>query len=143
MPGGTHSARLGQREGMTPERRRGRIRSVLITYTFAGLPVTDYEAAYEWYVRLIGRPADMFPHATEAVWRLTANSAIYVVQDPERAGRGLLTVALNDLDTHATQLRETGLAFTEVSRDEPRRLVVIDPDGNTLAFFQDPAQRGA
>ena len=33
-----------------------------ITHTFAGLPVADYTAAYDWYVRLLGREADMFPH---------------------------------------------------------------------------------
>ena len=116
----------------------------MITYTFAGLPVADYHAAYDWYVRLLGRAADMFPHDTEAVWRLTPTGAIYVVQDPERAGSGLLTVALDDLDAHEEQLREAGLAFEEqVAGHAPRRLVVRDADGNTLAFFQDPARAGA
>lgn len=104
-----------------------------ITYTFAGLPVTDYEAAYEWYARLLGRPADMFPHPTEAVWRLTASSAVYVVQDPARAGKGLLTVALDDLDAFDE-------SATVDDAEAPRRLVVTDPDGNTLTFFEDPGE---
>ena len=113
----------------------------MITYTFVGLPVTDYRAAYDWYVRLLGRAADMFPHDTEAVWRLTPNSAIYVVQDPDRAGRGLVTAALGDLDAFEERLHETGLAVQEqVSGHSPRRLVVRDADGNTLAFFADPAR---
>jgi hypothetical protein len=113
----------------------------MITYTFAGLPVADYGAAYEWYTQLFGRAADMFPHETEAVWRVTPNGAIYVVQDLERSGNGLLTVALYDLDAHQQRLREVGLAFTEVAAgDAPRRLVVEDLDGNALTFFQDPAQ---
>ncbi|HXY16910.1 MAG TPA: hypothetical protein VEH79_01920 [Gaiellaceae bacterium] len=117
---------------------------MVITYTFAGLPVAEYGAAYEWYVRLLGRAADMFPHDTEAVWRLTPNGAIYVVQDPERAGSGLLTMALDNLDGYERRLREAGLAYAELAAgDAPRRLVVTDPDGNTLTFFQDPAQPGA
>ena len=48
----------------------------MITYTFAGLPVAEYANAYDWYARVLGREADMFPHATEAVWRLTPTSAI-------------------------------------------------------------------
>jgi glyoxylase I family protein len=117
---------------------------VVITYTFAGLPVADYQAAYDWYARLLGRAADSFPHDTEAVWRLTANCAIYVVEDAERAGNGLLTVALDDLDAHERRLREMGLAVAELAAgDSPRRLVVRDLDGNTLSFFQDPAQTGA
>jgi catechol 2,3-dioxygenase-like lactoylglutathione lyase family enzyme len=116
----------------------------VITYTFAGLPVADYEAAYEWYLRLLGRDADVFPHDTEAVWRLTPNGAIYVVQDSERAGSGLLTVALDDLTGHERHLRETGVAFVEVTAgDAPRRLRVTDPDGNTLTFFADSASSEA
>jgi catechol 2,3-dioxygenase-like lactoylglutathione lyase family enzyme len=113
---------------------------MVITYTFAGLPVSDYAAAYDWYVRLLGRAADMFPNDKEAVWRLTLNSAIYVVQDPERAGCALITVALHDLDACERRLREAGLAFAEPRAERPRRLVVKDIDGNTLSFFQDPEQ---
>jgi len=112
---------------------------VLVTHTFTGLPVTDYAAAYEWYARLFGRAADMFPHSTEAVWRLTANGALYVVHDPTRAGHGLFTAAVDDLDEHESRLLEAGLDVAELDTGEaPRRLVVTDPDGNTLTFFQDP-----
>jgi glyoxylase I family protein len=113
----------------------------VITYTFAGLPVAEYVVAYDWYVRLFGREADMFPHDTEAVWRLTSNSAVYVVQDPERAGSGLLTVALDDLDAYESRLREAGVPFaTPEGEHAPRRVVVLDVDGNRLSFFQDPAR---
>jgi hypothetical protein len=116
---------------------------VLITYTFAGLPVAEYAAAYEWYRQLFGRAADVFPHDTEAVWRLTPSGAVYVVQDPARAGSGLLTVALADLDAHEQRMRKVGLAFAELATgDAPRRIVVTDLDGNALTFFQDPAHPG-
>jgi hypothetical protein len=108
----------------------------MITYTFAGLPAADYDAAYEWYVQLLGRPADMFPHASEAAWRLTPNSAIYVVEDPARAGHALVTLAVDDLAAHERRLREAAITFAEQSgSDAPRRIVVTDPDGNTLTFF--------
>jgi catechol 2,3-dioxygenase-like lactoylglutathione lyase family enzyme len=117
---------------------------VAVTYTFAGLPVADYAVSYDWYVRLLGRRADMFPHEKEAVWRMTPNSSIYLVEDAERAGSGLITLALDDLDAHERRLGERGVAYTErASADAPRRLVVRDMDGNTLAFFQDPALSGA
>jgi hypothetical protein len=113
---------------------------VAITHTFAGLPVADYTAAHDWYMRLLGREADMFPHDRECVWRLTPTSSIYVAQDPERAGNALLTVALDDLDAHERWLREAGLKFgEEADGSAPRRLVVTDIDGNRLAFFQDPS----
>ncbi len=113
----------------------------MITYTFAGLPAVEYVAAYDWYVRLLGREADMLPHDTEAVWRLTPNSAIYVVQDRGRAGNGLVTVAVDDLDTYERRLRDAEVAFDSLdSESAPRRLIVRDVDGNTLTFFEDPAQ---
>lgn len=114
-----------------------------ISHTFAGLAVANYTAAYDWYVRLLGRPADMFPHDREAVWRLSSNGSIYVVEDPERAGSGLVTLALDDLDAHETRLRDSGLTFAEQADGAaPRRLMVRDLDGNTLTFFQDPARSG-
>ena len=114
-----------------------------VTHTFAGLPVAEYTIAYEWYVRLLGRRADMFPHDSECVWQLTPTSSIYVVQDPERAGSGLVTLALDDLDAHERRLSETGVAFSdEATGSAPRRLIVSDLDGNRIAFFQDPSPAG-
>jgi catechol 2,3-dioxygenase-like lactoylglutathione lyase family enzyme len=113
-------------------------------HVFAGLPVADYAAAYDWYVLLLGRPADMCPHDSEAVWQLAPGGSIYVVEDAERAGSGLLTVALDDLEAQEARLRAVGVAATEQSHGPaPRRLVVKDVDGNTLTFFQDPAGSGA
>jgi catechol 2,3-dioxygenase-like lactoylglutathione lyase family enzyme len=102
--------------------------------------VADYAPAFAWYARLFGRQPDMSPHATEAVWRLTSTCSIYVVQDQKRAGRGLITLAVDDLDAHEGHLREAGIAFeTQADGNAPRRLVVNDGDGNTLTFFEDPA----
>jgi catechol 2,3-dioxygenase-like lactoylglutathione lyase family enzyme len=116
---------------------------VAVTHTFAGLAVADYTAAYHWYVSLLGRPADMFPHDREAVWRLTPDGSIYLVEDPERAGTGIVTLALDDLDAHERRLRDGGLTFAEQGHGAaPRRLVVRDLDGNTLTFFQDPGRSG-
>jgi glyoxylase I family protein len=130
--------------GFTSLRDGRQNRCVVTAYMFAGLPVADYQVAYAWYVRLLGRAADTFPHDTEAVWRLTPTGAIYVVQDSERAGSGLLTVAVDDLDAHERRLREAGLAFAErATGHAPRRLVVKDVDGNTLTFFQDPGPPNA
>jgi len=116
---------------------------LVVTYSFAGLPVADFAAAYAWYVRLLGRPADMFPHEHEAVWRLTSGGAVYVVDDCERAGNGLLTLAIDDLDAYADRLRTNGFALTEEPEGSaPRRLTITDDEGNRITFFQDPALSG-
>ena len=115
-----------------------------VSFTFVGLAVADYAAAYEWYVRLLGRGADMFPHEKESVWRLTPTSSMYLVEDRERAGHALMTLALDDLDAYERRLRDGGFSFSEETHGSaPRRLVVRDNDGNTLTFFQNPAPPGA
>jgi hypothetical protein len=85
----------------------------------------------------------MFPHEREAVWQLTPTSSIFVVQDSERAGGGLVTLALDDLDAHERRVTADGLALTEQSGGaSPRRLVIKNADGNSLTFFDDPSQSG-
>jgi catechol 2,3-dioxygenase-like lactoylglutathione lyase family enzyme len=129
---------------MTPEGGPRQNPRMVVSFTFVGLAVVDYPTAYEWYARLFGRGADMFPHEKESVWRLTPTSSIYVVEDRERAGKALVTLALDDLDAYEQRLRDGGFAFSEETNGSaPRRLVVRDVDGNTLTFFQDPAPPGA
>ena len=109
-------------------------------HLFAGLRVRDYEAARGWYDRVLGEPT-FLPHATEAVWTVAEDRSVYVVEDAERAGGGLVTLALDDLDVHEKRLRDSGLIFTEQTHGAaPRRLVVRDVDGNTLTFFENPAR---
>ena len=89
----------------------------------------DFAAARPWYERLFGRPPDMLPMAHEAVWHLSQGGLIYVVEDPPRAGQGLLTLAVADLGECLAGLAARGLV-TEPSQDRAR--VVRDPDGNLI-----------
>lgn len=54
---------------------------------FAGLPVHEFSGSYEWYMRLFGRPADVVAHEHEVMWRVTDSGWLYIVEDPECAGR--------------------------------------------------------
>jgi glyoxylase I family protein len=110
-----------------------------MTHVFAGLAVSDYESARGWYERLLGRPADMFPKADEAVWQLCCTGLIYIVADRSRAGGGLVTVAVDDLEEHLAELAERGIpTHIDPVHRGPRKVVVRDPDGNTISFFEDP-----
>ncbi len=107
---------------------------------FAGVAVSDYEAARGWYERLFGRPPDRLPKSDEAVWQLTDSSLVYVVADRARAGAGLLTVAVEQLDDHLGALAEHGIpSQTETLANGVRKATVRDPDGNTISFFEAPA----
>jgi predicted enzyme related to lactoylglutathione lyase len=77
----------------------------------------------------------MLPNESEAVWRLADSVSVYVVEDKERAGRGLLTIAVDDLDRAVTKLHERGTRATMDEAHVPRRAIVRDGDGNTITFF--------
>jgi hypothetical protein len=92
--------------------------TVKVTHTFGGVAVGDFAAAYDWYVHLFGRVADMSPHDREAVWRLTPTASVYVVQDGEHAGHALLTLAVDDsMPTRDTS--ETPSSHTRAFRRRP------------------------
>jgi catechol 2,3-dioxygenase-like lactoylglutathione lyase family enzyme len=112
-----------------------------ITEVFAGIAVADYHAARDWYERLLGRPADMLPHESEAAWRLTEHGWVYVVADPPRAGTALLTLLVDDLDAQVAGLAERGLATDpiETLSNGVRKAAIADPDGNRITFGQPPA----
>ncbi|HET9847495.1 MAG TPA: VOC family protein [Candidatus Dormibacteraeota bacterium] len=120
-------------------RSRGTL-SESIVHVFGGLAVADLAPALSWYERLLGRPPDMRPHAQEATWQLTATASIYVVLDPARAGRGLLTVIINDLDGFLTGPVGRGLMSDnrQGTAAEIRRAVFTDLDGNRLTFAELP-----
>jgi hypothetical protein len=112
-----------------------------VTYVFAGIPVTDRDAAAGWYGRLIGRPPDLIPNDSEAAWRMTDTGWIYIVADPDRAGSALHTLLVDDLDTFLAGLAERDIATTPVAiiGDGVRSTHVTDPDGNRLQIGQPPA----
>jgi catechol 2,3-dioxygenase-like lactoylglutathione lyase family enzyme len=99
-----------------------------ITHLFAGIPVSDYDAAVAWYERLLGRPPDRLPTDGEAMWHVRDGGSIYVVVDAARAGRALVTVAVDDLGDLPSQPGPGGMATA----------VLDDPDGNRIKLFEDP-----
>ena len=75
---------------------------------FAGIPVAHLDAAIAWYERFFGREPDMWPNDREAVWQVSSEGWVYVVTDEERAGSGLLTIIVDDLDSKLDELEERG-----------------------------------
>ena len=117
-------------------------RPMPVTHLFAGVAVSDFAAARRWYEALFGRPPDILPKEGEAVWHVTTFGSVYVTANPARAGSALMTIAVSDLDEHATALAARGLALEEPGADSSalRQLTITDDDGNCIKFFADPAQ---
>ena len=105
-----------------------------VNVLFAGVAVSDLEEALDWYERFLGGPPDMAPHEGERAWQLTSDGWLYVVEDPERAGRGLVTLMVDDLDVRIAGLHRRGIETGDVERlnEKTRRLSVSDPEGNRI-----------
>jgi predicted enzyme related to lactoylglutathione lyase len=111
---------------------------VRASHVFAGIPTANFASAAAWYERLFGRPPDNRPHQNEAVWQLAEAGLIYVVADTERAGNGLVTLILDDLDAEVAALEQRGIPTTasETLRSGVRTMALTDPDGNSVKLAQ-------
>jgi catechol 2,3-dioxygenase-like lactoylglutathione lyase family enzyme len=107
---------------------------------FAGIPVSDYEAARPWYERLLGGEPSFTPHATEAVWELADHRYLYIVEDEVRAGRAIHTVFVDDLDERIAEIASRGLEpdGRESYPGKARKLLFRDADGNEIGFAGSP-----
>jgi catechol 2,3-dioxygenase-like lactoylglutathione lyase family enzyme len=104
-------------------------------HLFAGLRVRDFQAARQWYERLLGAPT-FFPHATEAVWTLAEDRSVYVVEHADGAGNSVVTIFLDDLDAQVDAITVRGLEpdERETYPNGVRKALYRDPDGNELGF---------
>lgn len=103
---------------------------------FAGVPVTDYAKALQWYEQLLGFPPAFFPNDTEAVWELAEHRYLYIVQESGSAGHARLTLFVADLNKVAEQIEARGLvpAKQEDHANRVRKLTYRDADGNEVGF---------
>jgi predicted enzyme related to lactoylglutathione lyase len=108
-------------------------------HLFAGLRVTDYEAARPWYERLFGEPS-FFPNDTEAVWTLGDDRSVYIVEHAEGAGNSVVTLFLDDLDGFVAGVSARGLEPDErlTYSNGVRKAHYHDPDGNEIALGGPP-----
>jgi predicted enzyme related to lactoylglutathione lyase len=105
---------------------------------FAGVPVRDFDLSCDWFGRLFGRPADVVAHDHEVMWRVADGGWLYIVRDPDRAGRSLVAVAVADLDAAVAELTDHGLhpGPIEPEGDGARKSKLKDPDGNLVALIE-------
>ncbi|MGW4587364.1 VOC family protein [Amycolatopsis thermoflava] len=102
---------------------------------FAGIPVSDYPAAREWYERLFG-PIAFEPNDVEAVWELAEHRYVYIEHRPARAGHAQHTIFVDDLDAVVAGIADRGLepAQRETYDNGVRKITYRDADGNEIGF---------
>ena len=111
------------------------------TEMFAGIPVSDFRTALDWYQRLFGAKPSFYPNETEAVWAIAEHRWIYIIVDIKRAGGAVQTIMSSDLEGQIEQIARRGLTWSqeEIPGEGVRKVMYYDPDGNEIGFGRIPA----
>ena len=77
--------------------------------------------------------------AEAAEWHVTETGSIQLVQSAERAGSGLVTLSVDDVDELVAALagRDLELAAADTQSGMFRIASITDPDGNVITFAED------
>lgn len=103
---------------------------------FAGIPVSDFEAAQAWYEKLFGAPPAFHPNDVEAVWELAEHRYVYIEHKPDHAGHAMHTLFVDDFDARIAAIAERGLkpSLEETYDNGVRKTTYADADGNEIGF---------
>ena len=84
-----------------------------------------------------------FPNDTEAVWTLEERRHVYIAADEERAGGGLVTLFVEDLEARVAGIAARGIepAVDETYSNGVRKVTYHDEDGNEIGFGGRPKRR--
>jgi hypothetical protein len=111
---------------------------------FAKSFVRDYDAAKEWYQRLLGSEPAFVAHETECVWELAEHRFIVIEENAERAGYAEHTLFVDDLEGTVEDIAARGVepAKRETYRNGVRKITYRDADGNEIGFGGAPLEGG-
>ena len=105
----------------------------------AGVPVSDLDASIDWYTRFFGRPADMRV-GDEVLWDIDEHATLFIEPNPEQAGAGRITFAVEGLDALLEHLAAESIEHEPIETYSTgvRHVNIPDPDGNRIAFAEPP-----
>ena len=108
-----------------------------IHHLLAVVPVSDIATSRQWYASLFGRAEDNNPMPSLVEWQVLPGAWVQVFHDADRAGSGLLNVAVDDLEAFLDALRDRGLQPGEITDANKgvRLAALTDPDGNTVTII--------
>ena len=123
--------------------------STIVALTvFAALPVRDLAEASRWYGALLGREPDARPSPGIVDYYLAESGepergTLQLREDAARAGGGLATINVADINGVAAALADLGVALeTQVFPIEAETVSAVtvgtfeDPDGNAITIVQ-------
>ena len=110
-----------------------------LTDLIAGVPVSDLDAAIDWYSRFFGRPPDRRV-GEEMLWEVAEHAWLFIEPNAATAGAGRITFAVTGLDALLERLATAGIDHepVETYSNGVRHVKVPDPDGNAIAYAEPP-----
>lgn len=98
---------------------------------FAGIAVSNFGVALEWYRRLLGAEPTFYPNDVEAVWQLAEDRYLYIIHDAHRAGGAVSMIWVDDPTAEVARIAQRGLEPVDVEKhDGVWKYVYHDDDGN-------------
>jgi predicted enzyme related to lactoylglutathione lyase len=103
----------------------------------ASVAVKELRSAVRWYEALLGRAPDSTPMPEVAEWKFPRGGWLQVYQLPERAGGGSFTLAVSNIEEVVANVEKLGIDATQRnSGAKVKTLMIVDPDGNHIAFAE-------
>jgi catechol 2,3-dioxygenase-like lactoylglutathione lyase family enzyme len=103
----------------------------------AGVPVSDLDAAIDWYTRFFGGPPTLRV-GDEVLWDTDEHATLFIEPNAANAGTGRITFAVTGLDALLERLAAAGIEpeHIETYSNGVRHVNIPDPDGNALALAE-------
>jgi hypothetical protein len=107
-------------------------------FLFAGVVVSDIDAATEWYTKFFGREPAFRPNDNEAVWLTVKAGFVYIKQDTANAGHSVLTLSVSNLEVAVADLASRGMNAgpVEVIGKVGVKSRLRDLDGNEITLVE-------
>jgi predicted enzyme related to lactoylglutathione lyase len=108
---------------------------------YAAVFVKDIASSSAFYSRLLGRQPDDKPMDTLVQWRGFGNAGIQLFRDPSKAGRGVMTLVVPDLEATKSLLDAQDIDLGQVQQGDFGKIAhLADPDGNVVTLAEPPSR---
>ena len=108
---------------------------------YTALLTADLAAAERWYTKLLGRGPDYRPMDTLLQWELFDQGGVALSTDNEIAGRGVMFLVVDDVETERRRLKRLGIMLgDDIVGDYSTLAQVRDPDGNLITLATPPSR---
>ncbi|MEE4212527.1 MAG: VOC family protein [Parvularcula sp.] len=103
----------------------------------AQLNCTDIDRSTVWFTTLFGRSPDQAPMDGLKEWHHADFAGFQLFLNPSDAGRGCLTLIVDDIDAELRRLSDAGIETGKVGTGDIATISQLrDPDGNTVVLAE-------